>query len=78
MHSANATTVRWLDDSEMRAWRTYVETVVDLTTALEADLAPTGLTLGDYQVLVYLSEAPERRDADVRPRRRGCSCRRAG
>ena len=61
MHSANATTVRWLDTSEMRAWRTYVETVGDLTTAIENDLAPTGLTLGDYQLLVYLSEAPDRR-----------------
>jgi DNA-binding MarR family transcriptional regulator len=49
---------RWLDDDEMAAWRAYVETVVDLTAALEADLAPHGLTLGDYQVLVHLSEAP--------------------
>ncbi len=61
MRSANATTVRWLDDSEMRAWRTYVETVGNLSTAIENDLAPTGLTLGDYQLLVYLSEAPDRR-----------------
>ncbi len=49
---------RWLDDTEMEAWRAYIETVVDLNAALEADLAPHGLTLGDYQVLVYLSEAP--------------------
>jgi len=41
----------------MAAWRTYIETTNDLETALEADLAPTGLTTGDYQVLVYLSEA---------------------
>ena len=41
MRSANATTVRWLDDSEMRAWRTYVETVGNLSTAIENDLAPT-------------------------------------
>ena len=32
---------------------------VDLKAALEADLAPHGLTLGDYQVLVYLSEADD-------------------
>ncbi|MGH9134593.1 MAG: MarR family winged helix-turn-helix transcriptional regulator [Ilumatobacteraceae bacterium] len=61
MHRANATAVRWLDDAEMRAWRTYVETVGNLTTAIENDLAPTGLTLGDYQLLVYLSEAHEHR-----------------
>jgi DNA-binding MarR family transcriptional regulator len=59
----NATehTVRWLDDDEMRAWRAYIETVSDLSAALAADLAPTGLDLGDYQVLVYLSEAPDHR-----------------
>jgi DNA-binding MarR family transcriptional regulator len=57
-----ADTVRWLDPEEMRAWRAYVETVGDLTAALERDLAPTGFTLGDYQVLVYLSEAEERRE----------------
>jgi DNA-binding MarR family transcriptional regulator len=49
---------RWLDEDEMAAWRSYIETVVDLNAALEADLAPHGLTLGDYQVLVHLSEAP--------------------
>jgi DNA-binding MarR family transcriptional regulator len=52
---------RWLSDAEQAAWRAYVETVGDLTSALEADLAPTGLNLGDYQVLVYLSEAPDQR-----------------
>ena len=51
---------KWLDDDEMRAWRAYVETVVELNAALEADLAGHGLTLGDYQVLVFLSEAEER------------------
>ena len=42
-------------------WRlaSYVETVVDLNAALEADLAGHGLTMGDYQVLVYLSEAED-------------------
>lgn len=48
-----------LDDGEMFSWRAYAETVADLNRALEADLAPTGLTLGDYQVLVFLSEADE-------------------
>ena len=52
---------RWLDAREMRAWRCFVETQGDLMTAIEADLAPVGLTLGDYQVLVFLSEADSRR-----------------
>jgi DNA-binding MarR family transcriptional regulator len=52
--------VRWLDADEMRAWRAYAETVVELTAALEADLGPHNVTLGDYQVLVFLSEAEGR------------------
>ncbi len=49
--------VPWLDDEEMAAWRAYASTVFELNAALESDLVPHGLTLGDYQVLVYLSEA---------------------
>lgn len=45
----------------MRAWRAYIETFADLNAALESDLAQHGLTVGDYQVLVYLSEAPANR-----------------
>jgi DNA-binding MarR family transcriptional regulator len=50
---------RPLDDDEMTAWRAYTETATDLTAALEAALSGHGLTMGDYQVLVYLSEARE-------------------
>jgi DNA-binding MarR family transcriptional regulator len=57
--TTQTTSTRWLDDTEMAAWRSYAETVVDLNAALEADLAPHGLTLGDYQVLVHLSEADD-------------------
>ena len=49
----------WLTSAEMAAWRAYIETFGDLSAALERDLVALGLTLGDYQVLVYLSEAPE-------------------
>jgi DNA-binding MarR family transcriptional regulator len=49
----------WLNDREMAAWRAYIETYGDLNAALERDLAEHGLTLGDYQVLVYLSEADD-------------------
>lgn len=44
----------------MRAWRAYIESYNDLTNALEHDLVAHGMTLGDYQVLVYLSEADGR------------------
>lgn len=51
---------RWLTDREMAAWRTYIETYGDLIAAIERDLAEHDLTLGDYQVFVYLSEAEGR------------------
>jgi len=50
---------KWLTAREMTAWRTYIETYGDLITAIERDLAEHDLTLGDYQVFVYLSEAPD-------------------
>ena len=52
---------RWLDPDEMRAWRTYSTTSVDLMKALEADVAPYGITMGDYQLLAMISEAPDSR-----------------
>ncbi|MSX94377.1 MAG: MarR family transcriptional regulator, partial [Actinobacteria bacterium] len=51
----------WLTSAEQTAWRNFITTLPDLTAALEADLAPYGLTLGDYEVLVFLSEAEEDR-----------------
>jgi DNA-binding MarR family transcriptional regulator len=53
------TAPRWLDADEMAAWRNYVDTVGALNQALEADLHDFGLTIGDYEVLVRLSDAPE-------------------
>ncbi|MAT06488.1 MAG: MarR family transcriptional regulator [Acidimicrobiaceae bacterium] len=53
---------RWLDDDEMAFWRAFTVASGRLTTAIDADLrAESGLTLDDYEVLVHLSEAPERR-----------------
>lgn len=52
---------RWLDDEEMAAWRSLIETGTDLFRALESDLAAHGLDQGAYQVLVYLSESPDDR-----------------
>jgi DNA-binding MarR family transcriptional regulator len=52
---------RWLDDDEMKAWRSYITTSVDLMKALEQDVAPFGITMGDYQLLAMISEAPDRR-----------------
>lgn len=55
------TSTRWLNNREMRAWRGYIDTVTELQNTLESDLTALGLTVGDYQVLVYLSESEDRR-----------------
>ena len=52
---------KWLSPAEMRAWRAYIETTNQLHAALEHGLAPHHLSLGDYEVLVLLSEAPDGR-----------------
>ncbi len=49
-----------LTDSEMAAWRTFIEIYSDLVGVIDDDLSRTGLSLGDYQVLVVLSEAEDR------------------
>ena len=54
-------TTEWLSEREQTSWRSFIMSVHDLMAALEADLAPVGLTMGDYEVLVWLSEADERR-----------------
>jgi DNA-binding MarR family transcriptional regulator len=51
----------WLTNNEMRAWRNFIDSIGTLTAALESDLAAFGLTMGDYEVLVRLSEADDER-----------------
>ncbi|MDA0297478.1 MAG: MarR family transcriptional regulator [Actinobacteria bacterium] len=50
---------KWLNDSEMKAWRGFVTTSLDLMNAIERDLGAFGLDAGDYQLLAMLSEAPD-------------------
>ena len=52
---------KWLSQPEMRAWRGFIEVVGRLNIDLEADLARHRLSMGDYQVLVYLSESDDHR-----------------
>jgi len=51
----------WLSDEEQRAWRTHLEVSRLLMYQLERDLQPFGLTNNDYEILVNLSEAADRR-----------------
>jgi DNA-binding MarR family transcriptional regulator len=58
----DAPSVRWLDDDEQAAWRAFLAMTHGLFAQLELDLQrDSGLSHADYQVLVQLSEAPERR-----------------
>lgn len=50
---------RWLDESEQRAWRSYLQMHGQLLARLNRQLqADSGLSLADYEVLVTLSEVP--------------------
>lgn len=52
---------QWLDDEEMTAWLAMVEVNAAIQAAVEEDLAPHGLTNGDYGVLARLSDSPDHR-----------------
>lgn len=53
---------RWLSAAEQRAWRAYLESTWLLLDALDRQLqADAGMPHGYYEILVRLSEAPQRR-----------------
>lgn len=53
---------RWLDAVQQRDWRAYVEGSVRLNDVLDRDLkSKHGLSMAEYEILVRLSEAPDRR-----------------
>lgn len=54
-------TTRWLDEDEQRAWRAFLHATRSLHAQLDRELQrETGLSHGYYEILVHLSEAPER------------------
>jgi len=53
--------VRWLDDHEQAVWRAYLDVMRLLMERLQRQVSEdSGLSLGEYEVLVQLSEAPGR------------------
>jgi DNA-binding MarR family transcriptional regulator len=51
---------RWLTEPEMRAWRVLLAASTGLLATLDSELqGEHGLTLGEYEVLVRLSENPD-------------------
>lgn len=51
---------RWLSTDEQSMWRALLEGFALLRRQLERDLAEHGLTIGDYEILVRLSETTDR------------------
>ncbi len=53
---------RWLSEDEQRSWRAWLAAALLLQDRLNRELqGQHGLTMADYEILVRLSEAPDRR-----------------
>lgn len=50
---------RWLSAEQQRIWRAYLNGVARINERLDAELRPFGLDLGEYEILVHLSESEE-------------------
>jgi len=61
MARENATAPRWLNPTEMKAWRRYILASRRLLDVLDTDLGGHDLSMPDYEILVQLSDTPERR-----------------
>ena len=52
----------WLDDSQQRDWRSFIEGAIRLIDHLDQGLrASHAVSLAEYEILVRLSEAPQQR-----------------
>ena len=57
----SASETRWLDSEQQRAWRAFIIGTTLLTDTLDRELRQAhGLSLGEYEILVRLSESPDR------------------
>ena len=50
----------WLTDDQQRIWRAWLLGGAHINDYLDRVLRPHGLGLGDYEILVQLSESPDR------------------
>ncbi|MFY9263372.1 MAG: MarR family transcriptional regulator [Actinomycetaceae bacterium] len=56
------TEVRWLDDAEQHAWRSFLRGQALVLEGINSDVVEnSALTLNEYEVLVRLSECEDRR-----------------
>ncbi|MFD9126924.1 MarR family winged helix-turn-helix transcriptional regulator [Kitasatospora sp. NPDC059571] len=58
---AAAAETPWLSTREQQFWRAHLEVSKLLEYQLSRELQPHNLAINDYEILVVLSEAPERR-----------------
>jgi len=56
----SSSTPRWLNPTEMKAWRGYIIASRRLLEALDLDLDAHELSMADYEILAQLSDAPNR------------------
>jgi DNA-binding MarR family transcriptional regulator len=57
----NASETRWLASEQQRAWRAFIIGTTLLTDTLDRELRQAhGLSLGEYEILVRLSESRDR------------------
>lgn len=57
----SASETRWLSADQQRSWRAYIIGMTLLTDTLDRELRQAhGLSLGEYEILVRLSESPAR------------------
>jgi len=58
---ASVNDTRWLDDEQQRSWRAFLGGTTVLLDQLDRDLRTEhGLSMSEYEILVRLSEAPDR------------------
>ncbi|HRL50046.1 MAG TPA: MarR family transcriptional regulator [Propioniciclava sp.] len=51
---------RWLSSEQQEIWRAYLDAVAHIDRHLDERLRPFGLDLGEYEILVRLSESDDR------------------
>jgi DNA-binding MarR family transcriptional regulator len=58
----STTATERLEGAALEAWRSYLQSHASILRVLDAELvAEHGMTTRDYEVLLYLAQAPERR-----------------
>jgi DNA-binding MarR family transcriptional regulator len=58
----NAITIDRLEGASLEAWRSYLQSHASILRELDAELAAAhGMTTRDYEVLLYLAQAPDRK-----------------